>query len=62
VIWPFLLQEESMDAIVKVLESAGATPEPSGETAHPALWHIPYHNATTQEDNESTHLVGQEKI
>jgi hypothetical protein len=50
VIWPFLLQEESMDAIVKVLESAGARPEPYAETAHPALWHIPYHNATTQED------------
>jgi hypothetical protein len=50
VIWPFLYQEERMDAIVKVLESTGATPELSVETAHPALWHIPYLNATTQED------------
>jgi len=51
-----------MDAIVKLLESAAATPEPSGETAHPAVWHIPYHNATTQRISGSTHLVGQEKI
>ena len=51
-----------MDAIVKVSESAGATPDPSGETAHPALWHIPYPNATTQKINGSIHLVGQEKI
>ncbi|OGR31026.1 MAG: hypothetical protein A2139_08515 [Desulfobacca sp. RBG_16_60_12] len=57
----FLLQEESMDAMMKTLEYAGATPEPAGETAHPAVWRIPYHNATTQKINGSTHWVGQEK-
>jgi hypothetical protein len=39
-----------MDAMVKLLESAGATPEVSVETVHPALWQILYHNATTPKD------------
>jgi hypothetical protein len=58
----FLLQEESMDAIANVLESDGATPEPSGETAHPALRHIPYPHAITRRINGSNHSVAQEKI
>jgi hypothetical protein len=57
----FLLQEERMDAIVKVLESAGATPEPGVGTAHPALWPISYPHAISQ-GNGATHLVAQEKI
>jgi len=61
VIWSGLVQEERMDAIVKVCESAGATPEPGAGTAHPALWPISYPHAMTHGDG-ANRLVAQEKI